>query len=648
MNKAKTRNRTGITTIILAVVLHWLGIPALPGTEYHVSQVGNDENSGTEAQPLRTIQRGATLAQAGDVVTVHAGIYRERVTPPRGGESDTRRITYRAAPGEAVVIKGSEVVQGWQPFMPGVWKVVLPDSFFGKYNPFRDLITGDWFDGRGTRPHTGEIYLNGKSLYESHRLEDVLKPKATPGAFDPTGSTFTWHAENDQQSTCLYANFHDRNPNADLVEINVRDSCFYPDQPGRNYLTVRGFRMCQAATQWAAPTAEQIGLLGTHWSKGWIIENNVISDSKCAGITLGKDRQTGHNVWTSDPGKDGTVHYLEVIERALKDGWSKDKIGSHVVRNNTIFNCEQAGICGSLGGAFSQITGNHIYNIWTKRLFTGAEIAGIKIHGAIDTLIKSNRVHNTDRGLWMDWMAQGVRITGNICYHNTTDDLFVEVNHGPYQVDNNLLLSAVSLRDRSQGGSFAHNLMAGKIICRPELRRSTPFHQAHSTALAGRTNIAGGDNRFYNNIFVGGGATGLDKDDKYTILKEGYGLWVYDLRDMQSQAEGNVYYHGARPYKNETHSKALTRLNPNLKLEENREGLFLNFALGGAALKTTAHRVTTERLGKAKIPNLPFEDSDGSPLIIDEDYFSKQRSETTPTAGPFEDPGSGQRSLKIW
>src|SRR3990172_7800796 len=121
-------------------------------------------------------------------------------------------------------------------------------------------------------------------------------------------------------------------------------------------------------------------------------------------------------------------------------------------------------------------------------------------------LIRSNRLHNAGRGMWMDWMAQGTRITGNLCYDNSTDDLFVEVNHGPFLVDNNLLLSAVSLRDWSQGGAYAHNLMAGRIESRPELKRSTPYHEAHSTALAGLTNIKGGDNRFYNNIFVGGGS----------------------------------------------------------------------------------------------------------------------------------------------
>ena len=44
------------------------------------------------------------------------------------------------------------------------------------------------------------------------------------------------------------------NPNQELVEINVREAIFYPDGPGRNYITIRGFRLAHAATQWAAPT----------------------------------------------------------------------------------------------------------------------------------------------------------------------------------------------------------------------------------------------------------------------------------------------------------------------------------------------------------------------------------------------------------
>ena len=98
-------------------------------TELHVAVTGNDAGSGSQAVPYRTIQHAADLAQPGDIVTVHEGVYRERVNPPRGGESDAKRITYQAAPGENVTITGSEAVKGWMKAENDTWKVILPNAF---------------------------------------------------------------------------------------------------------------------------------------------------------------------------------------------------------------------------------------------------------------------------------------------------------------------------------------------------------------------------------------------------------------------------------------------------------------------------------------------------------------------------------------
>ena len=68
------------------------------------------------------------------------------------------------------------------------------------------------------------------------------------------------------------------------MEINARPACFFPKEQGVNYITVQGFKMSQAAVQWAPPTGVQKGLLGPNWSKGWIIEGNEISNAKCSGI----------------------------------------------------------------------------------------------------------------------------------------------------------------------------------------------------------------------------------------------------------------------------------------------------------------------------------------------------------------------------
>ena len=55
--------------------------------------------------------------------------------------------------------------------------------------------------------------------------------------------------------------------------------------------------------------------------------------------------------------KGKTWHQRErdVVFKALKLGWSFETIGSHIIRNNTIKNCEQTGISGHLGGIGSQI-----------------------------------------------------------------------------------------------------------------------------------------------------------------------------------------------------------------------------------------------------------------------------------------------------
>jgi len=248
-------------------------------TEYHVSTTGLDGNKGTKSKPFKTISAAAQIAKPGDTITVHEGTYRERVNPPRGGTSDDKRIVYRAAPGEKVVIKGSQVVKGWKKLDNDTWKVILPDSFFGEFNPFKDVISGDWFRAKGRIHHTGSVYLKGHWLTEAAKKEDVLKP---------TVESPLWFAQADEAETTIWAQFKGVDPNKEDVEVNVRQAVFYPEKPGMNYITVRGFTMEQAATPWAPPTAEQIGLIGTHWSKGWIIEDNVIRYSTCVGVTLGK------------------------------------------------------------------------------------------------------------------------------------------------------------------------------------------------------------------------------------------------------------------------------------------------------------------------------------------------------------------------
>ena len=605
--------------------------------EYHVSIGGNDAANGSVEKPLRTINRAAQLALPGDTVTVHQGTYREWIDPLNGGESNARRILYRAAENEKVEVKGSELVTGWKREKKNkqVWKIVLPNRFFGNYNPFNDRLYGDWLWSDKIH-HTADVYLNDVSLYETFSLDKVYAPDTLRTLRNPEGCTLVWFAEVDAENTTIYANFGSVDPNKEVTEVSVRPTCFYPTREGLDYITIRGFYFSQAATQWAAPTAEQIGMIATHWCKGWIIEDNVIKNSRANGITLGKERSSGHNLECNDKRLDGTLHYIEVIFNVLRKGWDKDHVGSHIVRNNVISDCEQTGICGSMGAAFSEIYGNHIYNILVKQQFGGAEMAGIKLHGAIDTYIHHNRIHRSGNfGLWLDWMAQGARVSSNLIYDNLGQDLFIEVSHGPYVVDNNIFLSPHSLQENTDGGVYLHNIFSGNMNPLDDMRY-TPYHLNHSTQIKGFRTITQGDHRFYNNVFIG-------RNDQ----KVNYGLLDFDQSKWPIYAEDNVFCNGAKPMTGKEQGWIETSVRPNLRLEETNGAVYLVSDVNLNDLKNfKGNMIDSERLGITKLSGFPFENPDGTPFVSDKDYFGASRS-SAPVAGPFESLSSTTR-IKVW
>ena len=486
-------------------------------TQYHVSaQAAKTNGAGSAADPFLTIGQAAAIARAGDEVVVHAGTYRESVDPRFGGESATNRIVYRAAAGEPrPVITGSERIDTWQPEGDGVWKAVIPNAFFNGYNPYVETVFGDWTvypDPKVEVRHLGDVYLNGKSFYEVASLDKVRNPQrwdtgrdaATDSIvplIDPDATVNVWCCAVDDEATTIWANFHEADPNAELTEINVRETCFYPSRPFVNYITVSGFEMAQAACPYTPPTADQVGLVGPHWSRGWVIENNRIHDAKCSAISLGKEISTGDNESTRTHRKSGYQYQKEAVYKALHAGWEKGVVGGHVVRGNVIYDCGQNGVVGHMGCAFSLIEGNHIYRIGAKREFFGWEVAAIKMHAAVDTVVRGNRVHDSVLGMWLDWQAQGTVVDSNVFYRNTRD-VMTEVTHGPITFMNNVFASEFSFDDYAQGAAFVNNLFAGRIRHTAVLDRSTPYHFPHVTDVAGEAFVYGGDDRYVNNLFL--------------------------------------------------------------------------------------------------------------------------------------------------
>ncbi len=498
----------------------------------YVDCAASSPGNGSQETPFRTIQQAADIALAGDTVLVAPGVYHENVNPKHAGRPDAR-ITYRSVQRGKAVITAAERVTGWKLESDGVWSVRIPNTMFGSFNPYTALIQGDWLD-QGVHAHRGQVFLDGTALYEVGSLDDVKNPKDNP-SWDQSFVDYVWHTSQDAVNgdTIIEANFHDADPNKHVVEISVRPECFMPQETGIGWITLDGFTITKAATQWAPPTAYQDGMVGPHWSKGWIIENCEISHSRCVGISLGKKLQPDNeNKWLFNRVKDGTQTQRECAVEASYDDWDREHVGSHIIRNNYIHDCGQAGIVGHMGSVFSVIENNDIERVNIRRDVGGAEVGGIKLHAAIDVIIRHNHIHHNSRGLWLDWQAQGTRVTGNLFDHNTwpgvdsswsddklksqlgvlNEDIFVEVSHGPTLIDNNVLLSPRSVKICSQGLALVHNLIAGSFAAvgrgtdngaqKLPSARFTPYHVPHSTQIEGFMTILHGDVRILNNVFV--------------------------------------------------------------------------------------------------------------------------------------------------
>lgn len=629
---------------LVGLLLSGVGSTISAHTWYVSSTKGLDTNKGDITAPFASISKAARSALAGDTVLIGEGIYREWVSPENGGIGNHRRITYKAVTGEEPWIKGSEVVTGWKKEGKNVWKVEVTNDLFGDFNPFDINLSGDWLQ-KGHELHLGEVYADNESLSEvvdKTLLDDSIN---------------TWYAEVKEQVTVIYANFGNVNPNRSLIEINVRPACFFPKTTGVNYITVSGIKMTQAATQWSAPTSEQVGLIGPNWSKGWVIENCVIGQSKCVGICLGKERASGQNMWTLYKSKFGYMKHgfnreIESILKAYDLGWNKENIGSHLVQNNKIYECGQAGVVGHMGAAFSVLRGNEIVNInRTNGAVRGAETAGIKLHAAIDTRIENNCIVNTARGIWLDWQAQGTHVCGNVIKGSENEDIMIEVSHGPTLIYNNILLSDRSLLINAQGLAFFNNLIGGKIQLLASTERYTPYHVAHSTKVRGFFNNTGGDVRFYNNIFTGSTKKSTSK------VKGQYGLIVYNKYPVFNKpmsdslrvvtdylkvrfpiwAEGNVYYGNSKSYPNEQNCLRLSQEKISVDFEKLENGYYVNCSMNINSLKQAKTcKIDTEMLGQTFISELIFENENETPFVFCKDYLGNDRDVQSPIAGPFE------------
>ena len=106
----------------------------------HVAPNGSDANSGTEAEPFKTIEKARDAVRAvnknmtGDIlILLRGGTYaidRTIVFDHEDSGTNGHNVIYRSYPGEAAVISGGKRIAGWQPDSNGRWKASVDlDNF---------------------------------------------------------------------------------------------------------------------------------------------------------------------------------------------------------------------------------------------------------------------------------------------------------------------------------------------------------------------------------------------------------------------------------------------------------------------------------------------------------------------------------------
>lgn len=154
------------------------------------------KGNGSKECPFKTISHAAEIAKAGDEIIVAPGIYREYVNPKNGGTKE-KPIVYRSEKPLAAVITGAEEVKCWEKYKEDVWKVKIPNGIFGEYNPYIQKICGDWYYEYEPL-HTGEVYLNGRSMYERSSLEAVIHPEIDMRSWERDFSLHVWYTHQEE------------------------------------------------------------------------------------------------------------------------------------------------------------------------------------------------------------------------------------------------------------------------------------------------------------------------------------------------------------------------------------------------------------------------------------------------------------------
>jgi alpha-N-arabinofuranosidase len=349
-----------------------------------------------------------------------------------------------------------------------------------------------------------------------------------------------------------------------------------------------------------------MGAVGTRMGKNWIIENCTIINARCVGIILGQA-----------PG----VNYSDI-----------DSYGDHIIRNNIIRRCGQAGIAGQKGATRSLISGNLIEETNYRKEFGGWETAALKFHNSVDLVIENNLIRGVYHaqqaayGIWIDFGNQGTRISGNVVYNTEAEPLFLEMNHGPTLVDNNIFVGHQVLHN-SEATIFAHNLFVDLgFFFRPDGNRQSGYFVPHTTKQAGSKNGATAqDDKWFNNIFIRKGLDDVEKASGYV-------------------SDFNVFLEGAKKSSFGDKNSEVDSYVTEFTIKDEPLGVTITLNTNDDPFDIKAPLVNAKLVGILTTTGQTIEDRYGNPITVNTDINGKKF--TRPSPGPLSNLSEGLNKIE--
>jgi hypothetical protein len=306
------------------------------GTTLHVATTGSDAaGTGSAEAPYATPQKAVDLAQPGDTVYVHAGLYRGNIKFSRSGTADAR-ISLVGEQG--AVLDGGTVITGWEldPTLgeSGVYRKPVADMPF-----VPNHMT--WNHKYILRLNPSQAAINTPETYFAR-----LTAAPTDKSWDGVESFFGVREE------FAYVRFRNKqNPNNENLNFapSSRSGGGVVNIVGQSFITVRGFTLqCGDAGVYVGPGSNDI-----------IVENNFIWHGKNGVLVNGDARPA------KLPPQRITIRNNRMTLNYVHDLSPNHPLRAYIWDQfKTVSDWDRQAVYFFYGGDDSEVYGNDIFQHW--------------------------------------------------------------------------------------------------------------------------------------------------------------------------------------------------------------------------------------------------------------------------------------------